>query len=337
MLTKQKKALPIYSLILGLILSAVCGLPCPATGRHNNPDFFKDGEHLLPMALGYLENQNPPIEIPTAQPIAAIKQRSALDSVGTEARIVGNPSEVSPGEYEGVVFLQFRNYTEDGKSKLCTGTLISPGTVLTAGHCLWNLASPYSKKDYTKYPQEIVTWAGVVIGYDLNPNDPRSGRIISTGAVAAIWHPRWQGGEPADAVDMGVILLAPGQTNGIKSYGLNRIPPEIGQEGIIVGYGKTNTGNKGIIKNMGTTKIRSRSDRIVGIGGQSSICSGDSGGPLFMHLDGSLKVAGVASRTTWDCNPRSGSTTRVDTMVSWIDSALGEWEKEFFPQIAEKN
>ncbi|MCG2724664.1 MAG: S1 family peptidase [Elusimicrobia bacterium] len=265
-------------------------------------------------------------EIPTPQPIAEIKQRSALDSVGIGTRIVGNPKEVSHGEYGGVVFLQLRNYTEDGKSKLCTGTLISSRTVLTAGHCLWNLSSPYSKKDYTKYPEEIVIWAGVVIGYDLDPNDPRSGRIIADGVIAAKWHPRWQGGEPSGAVDMGLILLAPGETNGIKSYGLNRIPPEIGQEGIVAGYGKTNTGSKGIVKNMGTTKIRSRSDRIVGIGGQSSICSGDSGGPLFVQVDGSLNVAGVASRTTWDCNPRSGSTTRVDTMVSWIDSVLGEWE-----------
>jgi hypothetical protein len=318
-----------YSLILGLILSAILGLPYPATGQHNNPDFFKHREDLLPMVLGYLKNQKPPIKISTPQPIAEIKQHFPLDSVGIGTRIVGNPKEVSPGEYEAVVFLQFRNYTEDGKSKLCTGTLISPRTVLTVGHCLWNLASPYSKKDYTKYPQEIVTWAGVVIGNDLDPNDPRSGRIISNTAVAAKWHPRWQGGEPSDAVDMGLILLAPGQTDGIKPYELNRVPPEIGQGGIIVGYGKTNTGNKGIVKNMGTTKIRSRSDRIVGIGGESSICSGDSGGPLFVQNEGSLKVAGVASRTTWDCSPRSGSTTRVDTMVSWIDSVLEEWEKGF--------
>lgn len=247
-------------------------------------------------------------------------------TIAENSKIVGNPKEAHPGEYEGVVFLQFRNYTEDGKSKLCTGTLVSARTVLTAGHCLWNLSSPYSKKDYTEHPEEIVTWAGVVIGKDLDPNDPRSGRIIANGAVAAKWHPRWQGGTPPDAVDMGLILLTPQAANGIIPYEVNRATPAATQKGIIAGYGKTNSG-KGIVKNWGITQVRSVNSRIIGIGGESSICSGDSGGPLFVMDKGRLKVAGVASRTTFDCNPRSGSTTRVDVMVSWIDSVMEQWEK----------
>ncbi len=246
-------------------------------------------------------------------------------AIAGNPKIVGNPKEAHPGEYEGVVFLQLRNYTQDGKSKLCTGTLVSARTVLTAGHCLWNLSSPYSKKDYAKHPEEIVIWAGVAIGKDLDPNDPRSGRIIANGAAAAKWHPRWQGGAPSDAVDMGLILLAPEQSNGITPYDVNRSTPTAAQKGIIVGYGKTNI-SKGVVKNWGTTQVRSVNSRMIGIGGESSICSGDSGGPLFTDDTGELKVAGVASRTTWDCNPRSGSTTRVDTMVSWIDSVMEQWE-----------
>ncbi|MBU2574329.1 MAG: trypsin-like serine protease [Elusimicrobia bacterium] len=250
---------------------------------------------------------------------------TGLDFAETDAKIVGNPKEVSPGEYEGVVFLQFLNYTEDGKSKLCTGTLISPRIVLTAGHCLYNLSSAYSKKDYTKYPEEIVTWAGVAIGYNLDPNDPRSGRIIANGAVAAKWHPQWQGGAPSNAVDMGLILLPPDAADGIQSYGLNRSTPVAGKKGIVAGYGRT--GKRDIVKNMGITQLRRVTDRIVGIGGESSICSGDSGGPLFVEMDGQLKVAGVASRTTFDCNPRSGSATRVDSKLPWIDSVSEEWER----------
>ncbi|MCG2725713.1 MAG: S1 family peptidase [Elusimicrobia bacterium] len=253
---------------------------------------------------------------------------SAIDSDFAEmmgAKIVGNPKEARPGEYEGVVFVQLRNYTEDGRSKLCTGTLISSVTVLTAGHCLYNLSSPYSKRDYTKYPEEIAIWTGVVIGNNLDPNDPRSGRIIADGVIAAKWHPKWQGGSQYNAVDMGLILLPPGIADKIKPYGVNRMPPAVREKGIIVGYGKTGS-NKGIVKNMGATQLRGINERIISIGGESSICSGDSGGPLLVEADGQFKVAGVASRTTFDCSTRSGSTTRVDSYLPWIDLVLEEWE-----------
>ncbi|MBI5245446.1 MAG: S1 family peptidase [Elusimicrobia bacterium] len=244
-----------------------------------------------------------------------------FESSAIEPAIVGNPREVNPGEYEGVVLLQFRNYTEDGRSKLCTGTLISSRTVLTAGHCIWNLKSAYSKKDYSKHPEEITTWAGVAIG-NPDPNDPRSGRIISGGAVAAAWHPQWQGGEGRDAVDMGLVFLAPGQAEGIKPYAAARADPEAGKKGVIVGYGTTRKG-KSIVKHMGITGVRKVTERIISIGGESSICSGDSGGPLF---GADLNVAGVASITTFDCNPGAGAMARVDTRISWIDSVSGEWE-----------
>jgi len=248
-------------------------------------------------------------------------------------KIVGNPKEARPGEYEGVVFLQFRNYTEDGRSKLCTGTLISSKTVLTAGHCLYNLSSAYSKKDYAKYPEEIVTWAGVVIGNNLDPNDPRSGRIIANGAKAAKWHPGWQGGAPSNAVDMGLILLPADAADGIRPYGLNRTPPQVQKKGIIVGYGATRS-SKAIVKNWGATQVRGLNGRVLSIGGESSICSGDSGGPLFVEMNGQLQAAGVASRTTFDCSPQTGSMTRVDSQLSWIDSMLEEWEGIGSPQPA---
>ena len=241
-------------------------------------------------------------------------------------RIVGNFREALPVEYEGVVFLQFRNYTSDGRPKICTGTLIAPAVVLTAGHCIFNLSSAYSKKDYALYPAEIAVWAGVAYSSAPAAGDPRAARLISDGAVAARWHPAWQGGGAYDAVDMGLILLHPGAAAGIAPFALNRQAPETGRQGIIVGYGSTKKG-KGWVKNIGSTRLRGVNARTINIGGDSSICSGDSGGPLFILNDGRPLAAGVASRTSFDCSTGSGAETRVDTKLDWLDSVLAEWRQ----------
>ncbi|MBI4678606.1 MAG: trypsin-like serine protease [Elusimicrobia bacterium] len=259
---------------------------------------------------------------------AGAPQAAGLADV--EPSIVGKPREARPGEQEAVVFLQFLNYTSDGRSKLCTGTLISRRTILTAGHCLFNKNSAYSKKDYAEHPDEIVVWTGVVIGKDLDPDDPRSGKILVKGAQAAKWHPRWQGGGSWDALDMGLILLPAGVADHIQPYRIARGAPEAGQKGLVVGYGSTGQG-KGIAKNIGNTRARGVNDRIIAIGGESSICTGDSGGPLLIESAGVWEVAGTASRTTFDCDPGSGSMTRVDSQAQWIDGVASEWEKAAGP------
>ncbi len=248
------------------------------------------------------------------------------EEVPAPEKIVGSFKEALPGEYEGVVFLQFRNYTSDGRSKLCTGTLIAPEVVLTAGHCIFNLSSAYSKKDYALYPQEIAVWAGVAVSSQPAPDDPRAARIISDGALAAKWHPAWQGGAPYDAVDMGLILLRPRAARGITAYALNRQAPEAGTRGILAGYGSTKK-SKGPVKNIGFTRLRGVTERAINIGGDSSICSGDSGGPLFVENAGRLFVAGVASKTSFDCDTGAGAETRVDTKLEWMDSVLSGWNQ----------
>lgn len=257
-----------------------------------------------------------------------ISEPDAVTGLVTEkaGKIVGKFKEALPGEYEGAVFLQFRNYTPDGRSKFCTGTLIAPEVVLTAGHCIFNLSSAYSKKDYALYPQEIAVWAGVAVSSALPVGDPRAARIIANGTLVAKWHPAWQGGGAYDAVDMGLILFRPGSAEGITPYALNRQVPETGRQGIIVGYGATGKG-KGRVKNIGLTKLRGVNARTINIGGDSSICSGDSGGPLFVENAGRLFVAGVASKTSFDCDTGSGSATRVDTKLDWLDSVLTEWRQ----------
>lgn len=239
--------------------------------------------------------------------------------------IVGNAVEARPGEFEGVVFLQLLDASGGGRSRFCSGILLSPRVVLTAGHCLYNPKTDTAGRDYSKRPADLVVWSGAVIGWDLDRRIPQPGKVLSRGAVSAAAHPGWKGGKDREEVDLGLVLLAPGKTGTLPSYKLSRNPAPKGGRVVLVGYGTTKKRTR-IAKHWGTTRILELDGPFVRMGGESGVCFGDSGGPAFAEESGELVVIGVLARTTKKCDPRAVWATRVDGEAAWIESVRDRWE-----------
>lgn len=196
----------------------------------------------------------------------------------------------------------------DGSAGLCSGTLVTPTVVLTAGHCLsFGLKS-----------------AAVAIF-------PDGVMEVDRPAFAAAVHPDFSLARIAIA-DVGVLVIDPPVTD-VTPLPLATTAPRPRVLATIVGFGDDPRGTNGV-KREGTVRLARcpRAVRRVGIlPGQlfeslcwrpkrhgNDTCAGDSGGPLLVGG----AVAGVTSGGFPDCPGKLSWDTSVAAVRNWIDAAL---------------
>ena len=193
------------------------------------------------------------------------------DAAATAKIVNGTPCS---GLNKSPVVVLLKNLP-DGKTGLCTGTMLSPNKVLTAAHCLEGAASI----------------------------DILFGTVTDTFAyvTASSWniHPSFS--STTFTNDVGIV-------HSPVSLPVPNLPilatsaPKIGDRASIFGYGITTGGNTvdGKLRAGAMTIAGVDSDKIYANfeASSSNTCSGDSGGPMLLQVGSQQSIIGTTSYGT---------------------------------------
>jgi endonuclease G len=205
---------------------------------------------------------------------------------------------------------------------LCTGTLIAPTVVLTAGHCYDPNNPPL--------PDNVLIGAATLAR-------PEQGEVIAI--KQGFVYP-----DAETSFDLAVLVLARPSTRRPRAVVDGWAIPEVtnGAKVSIVGYGATDAEAMILIDELqeATTTITDADCSMssgcnaaaqpageLGAGGMGiDTCPGDSGGPLYLMTSRGPVLAGVTSRG-YDDSPlpcsAGGIYVRPDKVLDWIETTAG--------------
>jgi secreted trypsin-like serine protease len=203
-----------------------------------------------------------------------------------------------------------------GGLPFCSGTLIAPRTVLTAGHC----ANLIGKSD----------------GYTVAFGEDASHPTRSVKVAAQVQHPQYTAeGAPYDFA----LLQLADPVNDIAPARLGTAPlgnQDVGRSIRHVGFGVNDesAGTGRGTKRQASYPITEVDPLIVWSGGPGEqTCDGDSGGPGFLARDGGEELAAVVSDGP-NCHD-AGWDGRVDVVAPWIAQTEAAWEIDAGQPVAD--
>ncbi|UQU61637.1 trypsin-like serine protease [Couchioplanes caeruleus] len=231
----------------------------------------------------------------------------ALTAAGP-AHAIANGEEVPDGQYRFSVKLTMTGIPTAGGGKrnsACSGALIAPRWVITAGHCFRD-----ANNVRVEYPVADLTTATV-------------GRTDLTGTggheltVVAV--------RQSPTADVSLARLE-AQVYDVRPLRVATRAPEIGDIVRVTGYGSTTSTNPAPVTHLrtGQMTVVSLTDSVTGLTGyapapSTTPCPYDSGGPFFLEdRRGGPALVSVVSNGPSCPHTQVESSARVDDIAGWI-------------------
>jgi secreted trypsin-like serine protease len=187
---------------------------------------------------------------------------------------------------------------------LCTGSILSENSVLTAAHCVDN------------NPERMV----VVFGKNIHSAKQESMRPVTN----FVQNPYWSHPNSTNQGDLAIVHFSGGLPAGYVPVHLVNASEKVseGDSVYFIGYGVTNGKSQkgsGILRATTTQIIGEQSPtETITDGQKTSVCFGDSGGPAFVKVKNKFLQWGVASSVlNQTCNEAS-IHTNIMTYLNWI-------------------
>ncbi|MEK2687663.1 S1 family peptidase [Bdellovibrio sp. GT3] len=212
-------------------------------------------------------------------------------------------------------------------TSICTATLLSDHSVLTAAHC-------YDKKNPTLAGFKVIfaNNKGIATRESLKREGThvvthKEYRKTKIGLLNDIAVAFFDGGipegfEPVD-IERDMNVNYQNRFLNVYGYGKNRDSREI----MSVGFGSAGDLYKAVIKLNGAYGLMQDRYNILSKGNTQFICSGDSGGGQFITVNGKPRLVGVTSSVTGvkdflghvSCTEGRSTAMKVAYYAKWID------------------
>lgn len=211
---------------------------------------------------------------------------------------------------------------------MCGGTIISKRWILTAAHCTQDefdlpiSSSVMSVKVGSAYNTGPTGKWYDVKSYTIHKDYGTNGLLYDIAALELYEDIDFSNAEVIELVSMKDVAdgaTDPGVMSTVTGWGIIGVDPDK-YSSILQKVQLPIVSNQTAAEVWGNT-----SNTILMAGyknGNKDACSGDSGGPLIVPVDGGYKIAGVVSWGSEDCDTY-GAFTRVSSYLDWIEATTG--------------